>query len=95
MSLVLNKLSGLKEISVGLNAALLINLETFEATNKTTYIFIMPKNQIDYSKVYIYKICCKDISINDIYVGHTTNFEQRKNSDGAFNCNHNNYCFDG
>lgn len=40
----------------------------------------MPKNQIDYSKVYIYKICCKDISINDIYVGHTTNFEQRKNS---------------
>jgi hypothetical protein len=40
----------------------------------------MPKNQIDYSQVCIYKICCKDISINDIYVGHTTNFEQRKNS---------------
>jgi hypothetical protein len=40
----------------------------------------MPKNQIDYSHVCIYKICCKDISINDIYVGHTTNFEQRKNS---------------
>ena len=40
----------------------------------------MPKNQIDYSQVCIYKICCKDISITDIYVGHTTNFEQRKNS---------------
>jgi hypothetical protein len=40
MSIVLNKLSGLKEISDGLNAALLINLETFEATIKTTYIFI-------------------------------------------------------
>jgi hypothetical protein len=40
----------------------------------------MPKIQIDYSQVCIYKICCKDISINDIYVGHTTNFEQRKNS---------------
>jgi hypothetical protein len=40
----------------------------------------MPKNQIDYSKVFIYKLCCNDISIKDIYVGHTTNFEQRKNS---------------
>lgn len=40
----------------------------------------MPKSQIDYSHVCIYKICCKDISVNDIYVGHTTNFEQRKNS---------------
>lgn len=39
----------------------------------------MPKIQIDYSQVCIYKICCKDISINDIYVGHTTNFIQRKN----------------
>lgn len=40
----------------------------------------MPKNQIDYTKVFIYKICCNNISIKDIYIGHTTNFEQRKNS---------------
>jgi hypothetical protein len=40
----------------------------------------MPKNQSDYSKTIIYKICCKDISVNDIYIGHTTNFVKRKNS---------------
>ncbi len=39
----------------------------------------MPKIQTDYSNTIIYKICCKDVSINDIYVGHTTNFTQRKN----------------
>jgi hypothetical protein len=38
----------------------------------------MPKNQTDYSHTFIYKICCNDISINDIYVGHTTNFIKRK-----------------
>lgn len=45
----------------------------------------MPKNQIDYSKTIIYKLCCDDTSITDIYIGHTTNFEQRKN-------NHRIYC---
>jgi hypothetical protein len=38
----------------------------------------MPKCQIDFSHTIIYKICCKDINIKDIYVGHTTNFTQRK-----------------
>jgi hypothetical protein len=38
----------------------------------------MPKNNIDYSNTIIYKINCKDISVKDIYVGHTTNFTQRK-----------------
>ena len=38
----------------------------------------MPKTQMDYSHTIIYKICCNDISINDIYVGHTTNFIKRK-----------------
>lgn len=38
----------------------------------------MPKNAIDYSKTIIYKICCKDESIKDVYVGHTTNFQKRK-----------------
>ena len=33
---------------------------------------------LDYSKTYIYKICCRDINIEEIYVGMTTNFEQRR-----------------
>jgi hypothetical protein len=40
----------------------------------------MPKNSIDYSNTIIYKIYCKDECITDIYVGHTTNFIQRKSS---------------
>lgn len=39
----------------------------------------MPKCQMDYSHTIIYKICCKDTNIKDTYVGHTTNFTQRKN----------------
>jgi len=38
----------------------------------------MPKDNIDYSNTIIYKIYCKDETIPDIYVGHTTNFIQRK-----------------
>jgi hypothetical protein len=38
----------------------------------------MPKDVIDYSNTIIYKIFCNDISISDIYVGHTTNFIKRK-----------------
>ena len=38
----------------------------------------MPKKDIDYSNTIIYKIVCKDESIKDLYVGHTTNFVQRK-----------------
>lgn len=40
----------------------------------------MPKIKSDYSQTIIYKLCCKDPSIKDIYVGHTTDFTQRKNS---------------
>ena len=32
----------------------------------------------DYSKGLIYKLCCKDANITDIYIGSTTNFKQRK-----------------
>ena len=32
----------------------------------------------DYSNTIIYKITCKDDSINGVYVGHTTNFVQRQ-----------------
>ena len=38
----------------------------------------MPKKEIDYSNTIIYKIICKNSNIKDIYVGHTTNFVQRK-----------------
>ena len=36
------------------------------------------QNQIkDYKNTEIYYICCKDIEISDIYVGHSTNFYKR------------------
>ena len=38
----------------------------------------MPKSLINFSKTIVYKICCKDESICDLYVGHTTNFVKRK-----------------
>ena len=38
----------------------------------------MPKQFIDYSKTIIYKIVCNDLNITDVYVGHTTNFINRK-----------------
>ena len=40
----------------------------------------MPKNEIDYSNTIIYKITCKNQAITDVYVGHTTNFVQRKHA---------------
>ena len=39
----------------------------------------MPKVIADYSNTIIYKLCCNDPSITEIYIGHTTNFTQRKN----------------
>lgn len=42
----------------------------------------MSKN---YQNTIIYKIVCKDVSINDIYVGHTTDFIKRK-------CGHKSMC---
>jgi hypothetical protein len=51
----------------------------------------MPKDNINYSDTTIYKIYCKDETITDIYVGHTTNFNvrkyQHKNSCKDPNCN--------
>ena len=40
----------------------------------------MPKVEIDYSNTIIYKITCKNSNITDVYVGHTTNFVQRKHA---------------
>lgn len=34
----------------------------------------MPKKEIDYSKTVIYKIVCNDLTVKDIYVGHSTDF---------------------
>lgn len=31
-----------------------------------------------YRSTIIYKICCKDETVEDMYIGHTTNFEKRK-----------------
>lgn len=38
----------------------------------------MPKKDMDYSKMVIYKICCKDLNITDIYIGHTCNLVNRR-----------------
>ena len=46
----------------------------------------MPKKIIDYSKTIIYKIVCNDLTITEVYVGHTTNFINRKARHKS-NCN--------
>jgi len=38
----------------------------------------MPPKKVDYSKTIIYKICCNDLLVTDVYVGHTTEFIKRK-----------------
>ena len=40
----------------------------------------MPKVKIDYSNTIFYKIYCKDPNIAELYIGHTTNFVQRKHA---------------
>jgi hypothetical protein len=53
----------------------------------------MPKTDIDYSNTIIYKITCKDENVTDVYVGHTTNFVQRKHAhkQGCINNKSSNY----
>ena len=46
----------------------------------------MTKKPIDYSKGFIYKLCCLDTSIKDIYIGSSVNFKQRKKSH-KYRCN--------
>jgi hypothetical protein len=48
----------------------------------------MPKNDIDYSNTIIYKITCKNPTVTDVYVGHTTNFVQRKHAHKQSCLNH-------
>ena len=45
----------------------------------------MPAKVSDYSKSSIYKLCCNDAAITDIYVGSTTAFSKRK-------CTHKSAC---
>ena len=56
----------------------------------------MPRTAINYEKTIIYQIVCKDITITDKYVGHTTNFTNRKRNH-KMSCNNiknNTYVFD-
>jgi hypothetical protein len=53
----------------------------------------MPKVEIDYSNTIIYKITCNDSNISDKYVGHTTNFVQRKHSHKNNCYNQNSQCY--
>ena len=46
----------------------------------------MPKQNINYSKTYFYKIVCRDLSVNGLYIGHTTHFTKRKYTHKC-NCN--------
>ena len=38
----------------------------------------MPRLNVDYSRMVIYKIVCNDLNITDCYVGSTTDFAKRK-----------------
>ena len=55
----------------------------------------MPKKPSDYSKNVIYKLVCYDTTLTDCYVGHTTNFTERKRShkNAYYNENHRNHFF--
>jgi hypothetical protein len=40
---------------------------------------------VNYSKGLIYKLCCNDPTVKDVYVGSTTNFSRRK-AQHKFSC---------
>jgi hypothetical protein len=44
---------------------------------KEKNVIIRNKMPLNYQNAVIYKICCKDPTIKDIYVGSTTNFKRR------------------
>ena len=52
----------------------------------------MPKLPVSYADTYFNKIVCNDLSITDFYVGHTTNFANRKNRHKT-SCNSNNMLY--
>ena len=42
--------------------------------------------KVDYSKTFIYKLCCRNPTITDVYIGHSTDFKSR-NQAHKFSCN--------
>jgi predicted GIY-YIG superfamily endonuclease len=49
----------------------------------------MPRTLINYNNTIFYQIVCRDTTIKDCYVGHTTDFNRRK-SDHKSACNNQN-----
>jgi len=49
----------------------------------------MPRLPIDYSRTKMYKIVCKDLTITHTYVGHTTQWKDRKKHHKSDCCNEN------
>ena len=49
----------------------------------------MPRKAINYKKVLIYKLVCNDLSIKDLYVGHTTDLSNRKRKHKSCSLNSN------
>jgi hypothetical protein len=49
----------------------------------------MPNKKVDYLNTVIYNIVCKDLTITDVYVGHTTDFRSRKSHHKRNCCNPN------
>jgi len=44
----------------------------------STNLYIMPKVKINYAEMIFYKICCSSTNITKVFIGHTTNVNQRK-----------------
>ena len=55
----------------------------------------MPIKPDDYSQTHFYKIVCRDLCIKDCYVGHTTNFKNRKNAHKTSHYNSNGKMYNG
>jgi hypothetical protein len=54
-------------------------IETLNATLNSCIPSNLSHSPTDYSKTKIYKIVCKDLTIPEIYIGHSTNLNKRKN----------------
>lgn len=50
----------------------------------------MAPKTINYDNTHFYKICCKDINIKDLYIGHTTDFIRRRAAHKSLYNNENN-----
>lgn len=48
---------------------------------------------LDYSNTIIYKITCRDLSVTNIYIGHTTNFCRRQKTHKYNSKNEKSHCY--